>query len=87
MQQICSDTGISQMNIPVVNLERGEDDDTISVQCDNYQGGKLAAEHLIECGCKIFYISAASPVRICPRTGVRMDLLMSVKGEFHIGYW
>ena len=40
------------MNIPVVNLERGEDDDTISVQCDNYQGGKLAAEHLIECGCK-----------------------------------
>ena len=41
-----------KMNIPVVNLERGEDDDTISVQCDNYQGGKLAAEHLIECGCK-----------------------------------
>ena len=40
------------MNIPVVNLERGGDDDTISVQCDNYQGGKLAAEHLIECGCK-----------------------------------
>ena len=41
-----------KMNIPVVNLERGEDDDTISVQCDNYQGGKLAAEHLIECGCQ-----------------------------------
>lgn len=41
-----------KMNIPVVNLERGGDDDTISVQCDNYQGGKLAAEHLIECGCK-----------------------------------
>lgn len=33
-----------KMNIPVVNLERGGDDDTISVQCDNYQGGKLAAE-------------------------------------------
>ena len=41
-----------KMNIPVVNLERGGDDDTISVQCDNYQGGKLAAEHLIECGCQ-----------------------------------
>ena len=41
-----------KMNIPVVNLERGGDDDTISVQCDNYQGGKLAAEHLIECGCR-----------------------------------
>ena len=41
-----------KMNIPVVNLERGGDDDTISVQCDNYQGGKLASEHLIECGCK-----------------------------------
>lgn len=41
-----------KMNIPVVNLERGGDDDTISVQCDNYQGGKLAAEHLIACGCK-----------------------------------
>ncbi len=41
-----------KMHIPVVNLERGDDDGTISVQCDNYQGGRMAAEHLIKCGCK-----------------------------------
>ena len=57
-----------KMNIPVVNLERGEDDDT----------------HV---AVRIFCISAASPARICPRTGVRMDFLTFVKGrEFHTGY-
>ena len=58
-----------KMNIPVVNLERGEDDDTISVQCDNYQGGKLAAEHLIECGCKnlfrILFVLFEAEVCVC----------------------
>ena len=40
------------LNIPVVSIERLVDVGTTSVECDNYQGGVLAAKHLIERGCK-----------------------------------
>ncbi|MBS5934218.1 MAG: LacI family DNA-binding transcriptional regulator [Clostridiales bacterium] len=40
------------LNIPVVSIEKPVDVGTISVECDNYQGGVLAAEHLIASGCK-----------------------------------
>ncbi|WP_167957272.1 LacI family DNA-binding transcriptional regulator [Anaerosporobacter faecicola] len=40
------------LNIPVVSIERPVDVGTTSVECDNYLGGVLAAEHLIACGCK-----------------------------------
>ena len=40
------------LNIPVVSIERPVDVGTTSVECDNYQGGVLAAEHLIASGCK-----------------------------------
>ena len=79
-----------KMNIPVVNLERGEDDDTISVQCDNYQGGKLAAEHLIECGCKnlLHFGGVAGKdmpadrradgfLRVCRERGIEGEVLLS----------
>ncbi|WP_455717144.1 LacI family DNA-binding transcriptional regulator [Anaerosporobacter sp.] len=46
------------LNIPVVSIERSVDVGTSSVECDNYQGGVLAAEHLIARGCKnLVYIS------------------------------
>jgi len=38
--------------IPVVLLEKNFEEGKLGIQCDNYQGGKLATEHLIECGCK-----------------------------------
>ena len=79
-----------KMNIPVVNLERGGDDDTISVQCDNYQGGKLAAEHLIECGCKnlLHFGGVAGKdmpadrradgfLRVCRERGIEGEVLLS----------
>ena len=37
---------------PVVLLEKNFEEGKLGIQCDNYQGGKLATEHLIECGCK-----------------------------------
>lgn len=45
------DTMLS-LNVPVVNIERNLGGGTAAVECDNYQGGILAAEHLIACGCK-----------------------------------
>lgn len=40
------------INMPLITLERYLENGTASVECDNYQGGKLAAEHLIKAGCK-----------------------------------
>lgn len=43
---------LRQLEIPIINLERDEEGgETIAVHCDNYQGGRLAALHLIERGC------------------------------------
>lgn len=43
---------INTGDIPVVLLERNFEEGKLGIQCDNYQGGKLVTEHLIECGCK-----------------------------------
>lgn len=43
---------INTGNIPVVLLEKNFEKGKLGIQCDNYQGGKLATEHLIDCGCK-----------------------------------
>lgn len=41
------------IGMPIVTLERFMDKASIaSVECDNYQGGVLAAKKLIACGCK-----------------------------------
>lgn len=47
-----STVSLKKLNIPVVTIERYQDEATASIECDNYQGGKLAAEHLIERGAK-----------------------------------
>lgn len=43
---------INTGDIPVVLLEKNFEEGKLGIQCNNYQGGKLATEHLIECGCK-----------------------------------
>lgn len=43
---------INTGGIPVVLLEKNFEEGKLGIQCDNYQGGKLATENLIECGCK-----------------------------------
>ncbi len=37
---------------PLITIERFIDEGTAGIECDNYQGGTLAAEHLIHCGCR-----------------------------------
>lgn len=38
--------------VPVITMERFLENGTASVECDNRQGGALAAEKLISCGCR-----------------------------------
>lgn len=40
------------IDIPIITMERFLDNGTASVECDNRQGGVLAAEKLIVCGCR-----------------------------------
>lgn len=70
-------------NIPLITIERYMESGTAAVECDNRQGGKLAAEHLIACGCKnLLHISGvyetAMPaddralgfIEVCEKAGV-----------------
>ncbi len=41
-----------KVDIPVITMERFLDNGTACVECDNKQGGELAAQKLIACGCK-----------------------------------
>lgn len=43
---------LMDLDIPVITVERNVGSGTASVECDNYQGGVLAARELIRCGCK-----------------------------------
>jgi len=54
----CGDT-YSQIHIPVVSIDRQINTVGIHIGADNYKGGKLAAEHLYDCGCKkVVFIGA-----------------------------
>ena len=43
---------LEYLNVPLVTIERYIEEGTAAVECDNLQGGNLAARHLIEKGCK-----------------------------------
>lgn len=53
---LCSGTidmeDFSGINVPLITLERNLDIGTAAVECDNLLGGRMAAEHLIQCGCR-----------------------------------
>lgn len=40
------------LGVPLVTVERFLESGTAAVECDNRQGGRLAARHLLECGCR-----------------------------------
>ena len=45
----------------MITLERSMDEGTSGIECDNYQGGVLATELLIEKGCrKLMFIGGVS---------------------------
>lgn len=51
----------SRLEIPVVTIERSTEGDYMSIECDNEAGGRLAAQHLIERGCRhLLHISGST---------------------------
>lgn len=89
---LCSGTvGVEKFtgsNIPLVTIERYLENGVAAVECDNMQGGRLAAEHLIDSGCKhLVHISgvhgnampaderAAGFVEICEQQGVTYKVI------------
>ncbi len=52
---------MKNLEIPVITIERNLEAGTVGIECDNYQGGRLAAGHLISCGCK--YLLHLSGIR------------------------
>lgn len=78
------------LNIPIINFEREDRAETITIQCDNYQGGKLAARHLIDQGCtNLLHFGgvigkdmpadrrALGFTDVCEAAGIRSQVLLS----------
>lgn len=50
---------LKKIDVPVITLERYQEDATASIEVDNYKGGQLAAQALIDAGCRnVLQISA-----------------------------
>jgi LacI family sucrose operon transcriptional repressor len=43
---------LRKLDVPLITIERNLDCGTASIECDNYGGGRIAAEHLIAHGCR-----------------------------------
>ncbi|BCN32674.1 LacI family DNA-binding transcriptional regulator [Anaeromicropila herbilytica] len=84
------------LNIPVVSYERNVDVGTTSIECDNFQGGVLAATHLIECGCKnLLHFSGIENekmpadercngfIHVCQKEGVRHQEIQCLEDDYY----
>lgn len=96
---LCSGTfhteKFKNLNCPLITMERFIDEGTAGVECDNYNGGVMATEHLIEKGCR--HLLHFSGVRnqhmpaddrqtafetVCRRRGVDCAVVESVRGQY-----
>lgn len=84
-------------NIPIVSIDRYFSENITYVTSDNYNGGKIAAEKLVECGCKsIAYIGRGSKINnatrkrksgfvdFCKKNNIKYNIcdLLGHKNEF-----
>lgn len=99
---LCSGTvqtnKFSNINVPLITIERSLEQSTASVLCDNLQGGTEAGKHLIECGCKnLIHISGVSGVSMpaderatgfieyCTQKGVNCKEVKTDVNQYKIG--
>lgn len=72
------------INVPLVTIERYLENGTAAVECDNKQGGRIAAAHLAERGCKnVVFLSGLKDINmpadqraegfleVCKKEGIR----------------
>lgn len=51
------------LGVPLITIETSLENGTASIECDNRQGGRLAARHLGEKGCRnVIYLSGSNPI-------------------------
>lgn len=56
---------LQRLNAPIITVERYSEMSACSVTCDNYNGGRMAAQHLYRCGCKnVLVLSGRSEMRM-----------------------
>ena len=77
-------------NIALVTVERFVENGTAAVECDNKQGGELAAQHLIDCGCKrLLHVSGilgnSMPgfKEVCEKNGVYYKVVATSMGQYN----
>ncbi len=93
-QQVKPET-LKKFNLPIITIERFIEGGTGCVLCDNYKGGKLAADELIDKGCKnllmlgsVWQRKMPADVRedgfmdICRKRGVNAKVLTSNPEEY-----
>lgn len=84
------------IHVPVVTMERFLDNGTAAVECDNRQGGALAAEKLISCGCgHLLHVGNISSVsmpadqrsegfrEVCEKKGIAFAEVFTEQAQYH----
>lgn len=86
------------INVPLITIERNLEKGTASVECDNLKGGRIAAQHLIERGCKnLVQISGVCGnympadereigfIEVCNEYGVKHHELKTNAMQYNVG--
>ncbi len=89
-------TSLLYQDIPVITIEQNLEAGILGIECDNYQGGRLATEHLVSCGCrKLLHLSgiknenmpadarAEGFIRVCEEYGVTHTEVQNTKMIYH----
>ncbi|MCI9386645.1 MAG: LacI family DNA-binding transcriptional regulator [Lachnospiraceae bacterium] len=84
------------IRVPVITMERFLENGTAAVECDNRQGGALAAERLISCGCRhLLHVGNISSIsmpadqrtegfrQVCEKKGVAFHEVFTEKSQYH----
>ena len=84
------------IHVPVITMERYLDNGTAAVECDNRQGGALAAEKLISSGCRrLLHVGNINNItmpadqrtegfrEVCEKKGVAFAEVFTEKAQYH----